>query len=56
MGKGIDDMETATDLDYIIQAIYGLTDAQAISILHRTIEEHDNDPNFPPHTKNIYVN
>lgn len=51
MGKGIDDMETATDLDYIIQAIYGLTDAQAISILHRTIEEHDNDPNFPPHTK-----
>lgn len=51
MGKNIDDIETATDLDYIIQAIFSLTDAQAISILQRTIEEHDDDPNFPAYTK-----
>lgn len=51
MGKNINDIDTATDLDYIIQGIFSLTDAQAISILQKTIEEHDDDPNFPEYTK-----
>ncbi|VVT57172.1 uncharacterized protein SAPINGB_P005570 [Magnusiomyces paraingens] len=51
MGKNINDIDTATDLDYIIQGIFSLTDAQAISILQKTIEEHENDPNFPEYTQ-----
>lgn len=55
MGKHIEDIETSTDMDYIIQAIFSLTDAQAISILQRTLEECQDDPNFPTYTAN-YLN
>lgn len=51
MGKRLEEMDISTDLDYIIQGMFSLTEAQAVSILHRTVEEHDDDPNFPTYAK-----
>jgi OPT family small oligopeptide transporter len=38
------------DVEYIIEKMMTLSEEQASEILRDTIEEHDNDPNFPGHT------
>ena len=38
------------DIEYIIDKMMTLSHATSIEILQQTVEDHDNDPNFPNHT------
>lgn len=50
--RNIDDLDTTdNEMEYIIQAIFNLSEDQAVQIIKDTLEEHIDDPNFPSYQR-----
>lgn len=50
--RNIDNMDTTdNEMEYIIQAIFNLSEDQAVQIIKQTLEDHKDDPNFPSYQR-----
>lgn len=51
MGKRFNELETAPEVDYMIQLIYQISEEDAVTIIEQSLEDHESDPNFHRSTR-----